>query len=135
MKSIARNIHFLIFGTLMLGVGLLSCEESASVAPPDIIFPESNISFYGHVLPLFDESCAYSGCHNDYDMAGGLSLSSYYQLFREPGLVLPGDSASSVLGQILRGTLPHQGYPISQLANMNQRHGVNVWIQEGARNN
>ena len=30
-----------------------------------IVFPDSNVSYYRQVLPLFEESCDYSGCHDD----------------------------------------------------------------------
>ena len=134
MNTTSR-LYLLGASVLVAAAGLLSCDNGAITSPSQVIFPASDVSFGRQVLPLFDLSCSESGCHNEIDRGGGLSLHSYFDLFESPGMVSPGDSASSVLGQVLRGTLPHPSYPISRLANQNQRVGVNTWIEEGALNN
>ena len=121
---------YLIFLILLMA----GCDDGIT-DPTDIVFPESNVSYGRYVQPLFDLSCAYSGCHNEIDQAGSLSLHSYVDLFRNPGLVRPGDSTSSVLWQVMTERLPHQVYPMSRLINANHQHGVAVWIAEGCRNN
>jgi hypothetical protein len=114
---------------------LVACDSSTITEPSQVIFPDSGVSFGRHVLPLFELGCAASGCHNEIDQAGDLSLVSYFHLFRRPGIVRPGDSTNSVLGQIVGGRLPHIEAPISLLINRNQRRGIQIWIQEGASNN
>ena len=133
MKNILSYIPLLI--TIVTPLILASCDSGAITSPEQVIFPDSAVSFGRHVLPLFELGCAASGCHNEIDRAGDLSLVSYFDLFRRPGIVRPGDSASSVLGQIVGGRLPHIQVPISLLINANQRRGIQIWIQEGASNN
>lgn len=134
MMKISPHIAlFLMLAAATAFVG--ACNEGAITNPGQIIFPESGVSFGRQVLPLFELGCNQSGCHNEIDQAGGVSLASYFDLFRRPGLVLPGDSAGSVLGQIAGERLPHLEVPISLIINQNQRHGIQVWIQEGASNN
>jgi hypothetical protein len=115
-------------------LSLPSCDKGTITDPQDIVFPDSGVSYHHDVQPLFDLSCAFSGCHDEYSRAGGLSLRSYSDVISRTGLVLPGDSTGSVLRQIVRGVLPHT-YPITALVNENQIHGIAVWIQEGAHNN
>ena len=118
---------------VLLGIGMIGCDTGAT-EPDDIVFPASDVSYSRHVQPLFDLGCSYSGCHNSTDRADGLSLASYVELFSRPGLVLPGDSASSLLVQITSGRQPHT-YPISEVITPDQARGIAVWVEEGASNN
>lgn len=128
--------HIALFLILTAATAFASaCNEGAITDPGQIVFPESGVSFGRQVMPLFDLGCNHSGCHNEIDQAGGVSLASYFDLFRRPGLVLPGDSTGSVLGQIVGERLPHLEVPIPLIINHNQRRGIQVWIQEGASNN
>lgn len=102
--------------------------------PADIVFPESDVSFHRHVLPLFDVGCNFSGCHNGIDRAGNLALTSYVDLFERSGLVRPGDSARSLLVQITSSRQPHTT-PIARLIYPEQAKGIAVWVEEGASNN
>jgi hypothetical protein len=113
---------------------LASCSNNTITNSNDIVFPDSGVSYRADVQPLFDLSCSFSGCHDEYSRAGGLSLRSYSDLITRAGLVSPGDSLRSTLRQIIRSELPHS-YPMSQITNENQRKGIAVWIQEGAHNN
>jgi len=125
----------LVLLTITAATIFAACGSDTITNPSQIIFPESGVSFGRQVLPLFEFTCNDSGCHNELDQAGGVSLASYFQLFQRPGLVRPGDSTGSVLGQIVSGRLPHLTVPISLILTENQRHGIQVWIQEGASNN
>lgn len=109
--------------------------ETGITNPQDVVFPESDVSYGRHVKPLLDLGCAFSGCHNDIDRAGGVNFTSYIDLFSMPGLVRPGDSTGSVLWQTLTRQLPHFAADIGKLVSAKQAHGVAVWIQEGASNN
>jgi hypothetical protein len=111
------------------------CSEGIVTNPNDIVFPSSDVSYARNVQPLFDLSCSLSGCHDSYTRGGGLSLGSYFDLIDRPGIVVPGDSARSLLVQVMSGRQIHAAYPMSKLINDNQQHGVAVWVQEGASNN
>lgn len=112
-----------------------ACDTSPTAGVPAIVFPDRNVSYSAHVQPLFDASCATSGCHDEFTQAGALQLRTYFDLFRQPGIVRGGDSLNSVMSQILSNRIPHISAPITLLTNLNQRNGVSVWIQEGALNN
>ncbi len=114
---------------------LSGCSDGVVTNPNDIVFPTSGVSYAHDVQPLFDLSCALSGCHDSYTRAGSLSLESYFDLFERPGLVVPGDSLRSLLVQVIAGRQIHAAYPISRLVTPNQQRGVATWVQEGASNN
>ncbi len=120
-----------------VGISLVlgGCGSDMITDPSQVVFPESNVSFGRHVLPVLELGCTDSGCHNEFDRAGNVSLKSYFDLFSRPGLVRPGDSTTSVLAQIVGGRLPHFEAPIARILNANQRRGIQIWIQEGASNN
>jgi len=124
------------FLLLCLASLVAACESGPSGTIPDnLVFPDRNVSYSAHVQRLFDASCATSGCHDEFTQAGNLQLRTYFDLFRSPGIVLPGDSLRSVLSQVMSDRLPHTATPIVFLANLNQRRGVSMWIHEGASNN
>lgn len=118
---------------LLLTLLLLACDTGPT-QPEDIIFPASDVSYARHVQPLFDLGCSFSGCHNGDDRAGSLSLASYFDLIGRPGVVVPSDSARSLLVQIVRERSPHT-YQISSIITSDQARGIAVWVEEGASNN
>jgi len=69
-------------------------------------------------------------------MAGNppLSLTSYFNATANPGIIIPGDPASSLLIQKVDGRLPHDIF-VPIVINDNQLQGLKTWIQEGALNN
>ena len=117
---------------------LVSCEDETSGPGPnsgDIIFPESNVSYAEHVQPLFNSSCALSGCHDTATKAGDLSLESFREATARPGIIVPREPDVSVLVQSIEGTfqprMPLNRPPLSE----NQIKGIRKWILEGANNN
>lgn len=125
----------LSFLTAASTLTMIGCVDNGVITDPlDIVFPESNVSYSQHVQPLFDLSCATSGCHDGFTQAGGLRLETYADLFQKPGMVRPNDSTRSTLRLALRGvTVLHPR--IEPLLSENQVRGVAIWIQEGASNN
>jgi len=133
-SAFRRAVLPIIGPALILVAGLAVGCNSGVNEPQDIVFPDSNVSFHRHVLPLFEVGCNFSGCHNGIDRAGNLALTSYFDLFDRPGLVLPGDSSRSLLVQVTSGRQPHTT-TISRLIYPEQAHGIAVWVEEGASNN
>jgi hypothetical protein len=103
--------------------GVLSgCTSSTGITQPqDVVFPDSNVRFQQHVLPLLQLGCAFNGCH------------AYFSLYQTPGLVIPGKPESSVLVQVIQGILPHT-FPLQSI-NANHKKGMATWVREGANNN
>lgn len=124
---------FLFVLSLMLAAAVAACDTGIS-EPQDVIFPESNVSYSRHVQPLFDVSCSFSGCHNSIDRAGNLSLASYFDLLNRAGMIIPGDSARSLLVQVTSGRQPHS-VNLSRIITAAHARGVAVWVEEGALNN
>lgn len=124
----------MIAGLFVLFLFTFGCEDT--VRPADIVFPDVNVSYSQHVQPLFDQTCAFSGCHNDATRAGNLSLTSYHNLTQRPDIVFPGNPESSLLyirisSQQLGPQMPMNRPPL----NRNQQQGIRTWINEGAENN
>ncbi len=122
---------FLAFPILTL---LGGCGDDSVTQPDSIVFPSKNVSYSQHVQPFFNLGCATYGCHDDVNRAGQLSLTSYQRLFDRPGIVIRGNSASSVLMQKIDGRLPHS-FTVPILINENQINGIKTWIDEGAQFN
>jgi hypothetical protein len=121
---------------ILLTVAFWSCKDSIT-EPPDIVFPDSNISYNGLIQPLFNQTCALSGgCHAGEDPAAQLSLESYQRLTEKVGIVVPGDPLSSILYLRITETNPNLRMPLYRPAlTENQIKGIAQWIREGAINN
>jgi hypothetical protein len=130
--STVRITTMTLFATVAL---LSSCSKDSNPTSSDIVFPSSNVSYSQHVQPLFNTSCAVSGCHDDATRQNNLSLTSYTNATARPGIIIPGDAQNSVLAQRIDGRLqpqmPFQRPPL----NSNQINGIKTWINEGAKNN
>ncbi len=119
--------------TIAMIIVIYACENSIS-SVKDIVFPPNNVSYISEVQPFLRYTCAYSGCHG-YNAAGGISLTDYFDLYKTPGLLIPGNPDQSLLMQILENKIPHTTYfERSQITN-NHIVGMRTWIIEGAKNN
>jgi hypothetical protein len=133
-----KRVFFSTFFVLLI---LTSCAKENIVGDEstDIVFPlDSTISYSRHIEPLFQQRCAFSGCHGGSQPAAGLNLTtpSYNSLMNhQPRLVVAGEPNNSYLIQRLDGTLPPRmpfnATPLTQ----NQLDGIKKWISEGTENN
>lgn len=129
-----RFLALSVFLVSALLLGLAACDDSGTRPGDEIVFPDKDVSYMAHVQPFFNFRCANYGCHEDQTRAGNLSLTSYVAMTERPGIVIPGDPASSLLLQKIDGRLPHPiNVPI--IINQNQLTGIRTWIAEGAKNN
>lgn len=104
-------------------------------SPSDIVFPASNVSFQEHVQPLFNQTCALAGCHDD-NQNERVRLTSYGNLvFANPPVLVEGTPDQSLLVLRIEGRLG-QRMPLNRNPlNQNQINGIRAWVAEGARNN
>lgn len=122
---------------ILLMVAAWSCKDSITDGgPPDVVFPDSNVSYSAHVQPLFNQGCTFTGgCHGGEDPAAALSLESYQRLTDRLGIVVPGSPDESILQMRIEGTLTPR-MPLNRpVLTDNQINGIRRWILEGAVNN
>lgn len=134
MKSI--YLPYLLTVTLC-GIFLFNgCDDTVNTSELDnIIIPSSGISFNRHLLPVFELKCNSSGCHNDVDRAGFLSLASWQSATASLDVVFPGEPESSTLVRSIQGLSntpmpPPNYFPLTR----NQIDGIIIWVREGAKN-
>ena len=131
MKYFINLLLFLIFTSIVF----IACDDTL---PTEIPIPEKDVSYAKHIQPIFNNHCNNSGCHNSEDNAGGVSLTSYGDLFATPFLIIkysPNESHLylAVSGQSISLMPPPYGnaFPLSD----NQINGIKTWIEEGAEAN
>jgi len=110
-----------------------SCENALN-STKDIIFPDKDVSYIQEVEPFLRYTCAYSGCHG-YSAAGGIVLTDYFSIMKNPGLIIPGNPDQSYLMQIIDNKIPHFTYFERSQITPNHISGMRIWIGEGALNN
>ncbi len=116
---------------------LISCDDTNTVKNIDSrVIPSTNVSYSQDLQPVFDVKCNASGCHNDQDRGGGISLTSYSNTTADYLVVAPGNPNNSKLVWSIKGEstypMPPVGYPP---LTKNQIDGITTWIKEGAKNN
>ncbi len=130
----------LVISIIILTLSLFvinACDDTITQQDLDSrIIPSSNVSYYQHIQPVFDAKCNTAGCHNDRDLAGGLSLTNYENTTADYLIVAPyyPDNSKLVWAIEGRGTnpMPPVGrWPLTK----NQIQGIRTWIKEGAKNN
>jgi len=110
---------FCIIGTLL--IGLLSCENTGVSADQ---MPE--ICFNTQVLPIFQNSCATSGCH-DSQGESGYTFTSYNGIM---AAITPGNASKSAAYQAITSTF--QLMPPNNPLSQNNRTIIRLWIEQGA---
>ncbi len=105
-------------------------------SPSNIIFPISKVSYQVHVQPLFNQTCALSGCHGDGSQTSILRLTNYDNLMYGGALVIVRNQPDqSTLVMRIEGRIGER-MPLNRRAlNQNQINGIRAWIGEGALNN
>ena len=124
---------------IFIGMVLIGCKDDSPGdmgSPSNIVFPPDSVSYLQHVQPLFDQTCALSGCHDAGAHDSPLKLTNWGEtVIQLPGVVVPGNPGSSTLVFRIQGT-SGQRMPLNRNPlNENQINGIRVWIAEGAQNN
>ena len=123
---------------------LMGCVDMGSEQKTDDN-PTGSVSFSSDIQPVFDLSCATSGCHRaghstSLDLSGGSSYSNLVNVesknYAPLKLVEPGKSEDSVLylkivGSSETGSKMPPGGTLSDASVAN----IRAWITEGAENN
>ena len=105
-------------------------------SPSNIIFPSAGVSHGQHVQPLFNQTCALTGCHGDGTQQSSLRLTSYDNLMYGGQLVVVrGQPEQSTLVMRIEGRVGSRMPLDRRSLNQNQITGIRAWIGEGALNN
>jgi hypothetical protein len=117
-----------IYSLIILGLGSLLLFQDCAKEH----FPESPVCFSEEVTPIILSNCTQSDCHNPFDKARGLDLTTYEGILK---IVNKGSYQKSKLYQVLVNetgeVMPQE--PYSPL-NDDQIKTIARWIQEGAVN-
>ena len=152
LRIVAATVACLLAGCAGSGGGSGGTAKPACVAPPPA---QRTVSFANNIQPIFNRSCALSGCHAPGSLGGNLDLSaghSYNQIvnhdaFQQPRRkrVKPGDPDNSYLVMKIEGTPGISGLPMPQNCPVPPPGGqclgpdddpaIRKWIQECATNN
>ncbi|MBX7216614.1 MAG: hypothetical protein K1X90_06540 [Candidatus Kapabacteria bacterium] len=140
-RSAALPMLFLL-GSLWL----TSCgDDDGPTAPPPVVIPDASepIIYSKHIQPIWENSCAGSGCHMNGDRGGGLSLETWGDLVagaKFGGVVVPfaprksyllhNINTDTALAPVAITRMPLSRDPIP----MEQVLVVKRWIEEGAKN-
>ncbi len=136
-----KVIVFVGIFVLIFSAGfVMSCKDSSTNPDPNhIVFPDTGVSYGKHIQPLFNLTCAFSGCHSGdtYDQFG-FALDSYEDMTATQGIriIIPKNGAASPLYLSLIGKAPGAQMPLDKPAlNSNQIKGIKSWIDAGAPDN
>jgi hypothetical protein len=126
-----RSLKIWMLGILLTGItvsilfGMFSCRHDSNE-----IDQLADVCFDTEILPIFQTSCAISGCHDQ----GGerYSFTSYENILKA---VTPGDPYNSSVYTTLIKIWSFEGMmPPNQPLSEHNRTLIRVWIQQGARN-
>jgi hypothetical protein len=127
-----------LISIFILIVLISACDDTIKVTELDNVkIPSTNISYGQYIQPVFTAKCTFSGCHNDQDLAGGYSLTSWANA-TDLKEVMPSLPQNSMLVWRIKGTSGTIMPPIYAgywALTSNQITGIYNWIKEGAQNN
>jgi hypothetical protein len=124
--------YFFAIAAAIALLAISSCKDSSNpiTNPDEIVFPDSGISYEKQVQPLFNVGCAYKGCH---DSGNNLDLTRYLAWYKNPLVIIPGDTSKSTLVWCIEAQPGSPAMPPAKLLLQNQITGLKRWILEGAK--
>ena len=125
---------------MLMSALLDSCIHEPFIDPNDLNGGEpstpgcvydGNVCFESSVLPIFQSSCAMTGCHNSTSHIEGYTLDSYANIVRRG--ISPGNASQSKLYKVLFASGEDRMPPNGSLTQA-QKDSIKVWINQGAKN-
>ena len=112
-----------IIVTFFVAAVLYACSKSNAGGDGTVTTPtcDGTKSFTSDVLPIFQSSCAISGCHATGSVNGPGALTSYQQIF---------NNRTAIRSAVASGTMPKTG-SLSPA----QKNTILCWIDAGAASN
>lgn len=118
-----------IFFALVVFIFIASCEYDF-IQPPAVIIPEV-VSFSDDIIPIFNESCNFSGCH-----VSGFALldlspeNAYNDLILKGQIDVASPDQSELYLKLIEGNGTHK-----DRSTPSQQATILEWINKGAKNN
>lgn len=122
-EKIQDRPKWLILFTIILLFVASSCKHDS--IPADQF---EQICFTEQVLPIFQNSCGTSGCHDSKSAKNGLSYIDYTSIMKS---ITPGDAAKSKAYQAI--TSVFEIMPPDNPLPQDKRTIIRVWIEQGAK--
>lgn len=113
-----------IAASTILLIAVNSCKHDE--APADQMNP---VCFQEQVLPIFQNSCATSGCHSGAHGAGGYVFTDYASITKA---ITPGNADKSAAYEAI--TSKFQIMPPGNALPKDKRTLIRLWIEQGAEN-
>lgn len=102
-------------------------------SPPNGTGPAGTVCFESDILPIFNSSCAKSGCHDAGTRAEGYVLDSYNNIVRK-GVVSGNASKSKIYEVLFKSGSDRMPEPPNPALTSAQIALIAQWINEGAKN-
>jgi hypothetical protein len=122
-----------VFNLLILSIASFSCRHQIANPLGDGNNGDNTVCFEEQVLPLFQSSCALSGCHDQGSHEEGYILDSYDNIIKKG--IVPGDANKSEIVKCITGFLAKK-MPLSPNPALSavQIQFIASWINQGANN-
>lgn len=119
-----------LFGTLLVVLNACYYDQVIPVEPS--IGDVGNVTFAADIIPIFNSSCAISGCHNG-TVSPNLLPTNAYTSLTNGGYINVGDPRDSELYKEMKGD---DGTPMPPSgSNPSYNAKILKWIELGALNN
>jgi hypothetical protein len=142
---LCRRFNYLLIALLLVVFAACGGDSNTTGPDPDPDpDPDRLVSFADDIAPIFNGSCAVSGCHDSGTQQNGVDLSSYSAAINSVGsqygteVIEPDDPSNSpVVDKIEEGNPQFgQRMPLNRSAlNEAQIDSIVAWIEDGAPNN
>ncbi|MDD3742600.1 MAG: hypothetical protein PHX54_03145 [Lentimicrobiaceae bacterium] len=116
-----------LLGIFFAGIALSGCEYEFIEFDDSPILEE--VSFKDDVIPIFNSSCGFSGCHVTGAVPPDLTAENAYQSLMKLNMVSANEPANSLLyTSMASGSMKKYSTP-------DQTRIIRAWIEQGAKNN
>jgi hypothetical protein len=123
-----KELYFLTAAFIILinMFGFVSCRHD-----PFFISEMDTICFEEQILPVLQNSCGISGCHDGTGESEDFDATDYASVIKS---VTPGDVYASKLYQVITDIWGENMMPPDRPLTIEQRTAIHIWIAQGAKN-
>jgi len=121
-----KNIYLFLLTLSVCSILVYSCRHES-----DDILSSGNVCFERDVLPIFQSSCGYTGCHDEATAKSGYVYEDYTSILKS---VKPYKSNESKAYAVLIDEWSNQFMPPDAPLSLSSRKIIRLWIDQGAKN-